>query len=103
MELYGDLMTDWPLREVDGDVLIETWVVPGASRSEVTGIYDGKLRIRVSAPAEGGRANREVERLLIRLTGSKVTLIRGMSSRHKVFQVAGTDAETVLRKLPING
>ncbi len=38
-------------------------------------------------------------RLLESLLGAPVSLIGGMTSRHKVFQVANGDAETVRRKL----
>lgn len=51
---------------------------------------DGLLRARVTAPPEDGKANRAVQKLLARALGiapSRLTLIRGASSRDKVFQV----------------
>ena len=65
-------------------VVIEVWVVPGASRSEATGVHDDALRLRVAAPAEGGKANKAVIKLLrSMLDGNKVELISGSTSRRK--------------------
>lgn len=79
--------------------LIRVWVVPGASRSEIVGIHDGRLKIRVTAPPEAGRANREVARLLGERLGSRVELASGSSSREKGFLVRGGDPKVVERKL----
>ncbi|NOX22165.1 MAG: DUF167 domain-containing protein, partial [Actinobacteria bacterium] len=52
------------LREQDDGVVVDVWVVPGASRTEIVGAHDGALRIRVAAPPEGGKANRAVRKAL---------------------------------------
>lgn len=80
-------------------VKIEVWVVPGSSRPGLAGMHDGKLRIRVSSPPEGGRANREAADLLGEALGRPARLVRGISSRRKVFEVTGVDAATAFRKL----
>lgn len=91
-----------PVRPVEGGVEIELWVVPGSSRSELSGLHGGAVRVRVGAPPEGGRANTEACRLIAAAIGSRrVRVIRGATSRHKVVRVAGTDvttAEEGLRK-----
>ena len=46
------------LRNHPDGVLVAVWVVPGAAREEVVGVHAGALRVRVSAPAEAGTANR---------------------------------------------
>lgn len=72
-------------------------VVPNASRTEVVGCRDGVLKVRVSAPPEGGRANRALEELLadtLQLKRAAVTVIRGHGSPRKRVAVAGfSDAE----------
>ena len=39
---------------------IEVKVVPGASRDRVVGRYGDGIKVQVSAPPEGGRANKAV-------------------------------------------
>lgn len=63
--------------------VIECWVVPGASRTEVKGIHGNALRIRVTSPPEGGAANREACRLIADGCGTRAELIAGGASRRK--------------------
>ncbi len=92
-------MDDSPVRQTTDGVIIDVWVVPGASNTELAGRYGDKVKIRVAAPPDGGRANKEVMRLLKKLLGDEVGMVKGMTRRHKVFQVASSDVETVRRKL----
>jgi hypothetical protein len=84
---------DWIGEHPEGAV-VTVWVVPGASRTEIQGIHDGALRVRVAAPAEGGKANRELERVLKRTSGARrATLISGTSARRKTLLLQGIDPE----------
>jgi uncharacterized protein len=75
-------------------------VSPGASRTEVAGrMADGRLKLRVAAPAEDGRANEAVLRLLARELGvdrRSVVLVAGHASRDKIVEVSAP-AERVRR------
>lgn len=75
------------------------WVVPGASRDEVVGIYGGALRLRVSVPAEGGKANRAAAALAAHtLGGRRGEVVAGHSARRKLVLVRGVGpAEAALR------
>ncbi len=83
----------------ESGVEVTVWVVPGSSRASIDGIHGDKLKVRVVSPPVGGKANTEVAHMLEDATGAAFTLIRGMRSRIKVFQVTGTDVDTVRRKL----
>ena len=80
---------DDPIRTVDGGLEIVVWVQPGARRSEIVGPHGDALRIRVAAPAEGGRANRAVVDLMAATLGLPVELRSGASSRRKRLFVKG--------------
>jgi len=46
---------------IDGDTLrLEIKAVPGASKTELAGIKDNRLRIRLAAAPEDGKANAEL-------------------------------------------
>lgn len=72
-------------------MIVTCWVVAGASRSELKGRHGETLRIRVAAPAEAGRANREACRLLERALGGQAEILSGGASREKRILVRGVD------------
>ena len=74
-------------------------MVPGASRTEIKGIHGERLRIRVAAPPEGGRANREVLDLIGARCGSRAELLSGSISRHKRILVRVANRSALARAL----
>ena len=80
-----------PWRREDGDALILTLhLQPGAKRTQIAGIHGDALRIRIQAPPVEGKANAELVRYLAGAFGvpvRQVTLVRGVSSRHKVLRI----------------
>jgi uncharacterized protein (TIGR00251 family) len=73
---------------VAGGYEIRLKVVPGASRSEVVGPLGNRLKVRVAAPAEGGKANRAVVRLILEWLGARrVTIVAGHASAEKIARV----------------
>jgi len=95
----------WLLAEVGGNggsaCQVEVHAVPGSRREGFAGVHGDRLKIRVSAPPEGGRANAAIRRLLaegLGLSERGVELVRGEASRRKSFRVA-LDAATVAARL----
>lgn len=78
---------------VDGtDVRVRVKAVPGASRDEVSGALGDRLKVRVSAPPEGGRANAAIAALLADACGippRSVELAHGASRPVKEFVLRG--------------
>ena len=76
--------------------------VPGASRSEIVGKLGEALKIRVAAPPEGGKANREIVALVAAKLGlslNRVAVLSGQSSSAKVLSVEGLSAEAAWSRL----
>jgi uncharacterized protein (TIGR00251 family) len=90
-----------PFQEHESGVLIHVWVVPGAHMQGLAGLHGERLKIRVSAPPEEGKANRAVARLLADHLDTEVELVRGMASRAKVFVASGIDIGTARSKLGV--
>jgi len=79
-----------PLRHHPEGVLVEVWVVPGATQPGITGLHGGALRVRVSAPAEAGKANRAAAALVaLALGGREGEVVAGAGSRRKQVLVRG--------------
>jgi uncharacterized protein (TIGR00251 family) len=76
-------------------------VSAGARRDEASRGPDGELRVRVAAPAIEGKANARLVRVLaswLEVPPSRVRLVRGQTSRHKMVEVEGvTRAEVDAR------
>lgn len=81
-------------------VIVEVWVVPGASRQSVGGMHDGALRVRTTAPAEAGRANREVSRLVADHLGARTArVVAGQTGRRKRILVPGVSLAEASQRL----
>jgi uncharacterized protein len=77
-------------------------VSPGAKRAGVVGPHGEGWKVRVAAPAEGGRANEAVLQLLsetLSVPRNAVALISGHAARDKVVQLAGLDPAQIERRL----
>jgi uncharacterized protein len=75
-------------------------VAPGARRAGVVGRHGEAWKVRVTQPAESGRANEAVVRLLadtLTLPRRSVTLVSGHSARDKIVEVAGVELEEIER------
>ncbi len=71
-------------------------VQPRASANEITGLRDGILLVRVTAPPADGKANDAVRKLIARRVGVSVTrveLVRGAGAREKVLRLHGVSAD----------
>ena len=72
-------------------VLLQLSVVPNARRTEVDGLHDGALRVRLAAPPIDGRANEALVAWLAKslgVPGRDVEVLRGESSRRKQVAIA---------------
>ena len=77
-------------------------VTPGARESAVGEWKDDILRVKVREPAEKGRANEAVARLLAKslaVPPTAVILKRGATSREKLFEIDGLDDDGVRKRL----
>jgi uncharacterized protein (TIGR00251 family) len=80
-------------------------VSPGARKTELVGRHGDAWKVRVSAPAENGRANAAVLKLLAERVGlprRAVSLVSGHSAREKVVQVDGLDRAESERRLGLS-
>ena len=90
------------MRTTGADVLLDVWVTPGAKRSEIVGVADGRLRLKLAAPAHEGRANAELVRFLAAKLGKRradVTVELGGSTRRKLVRVTAATSTDVAAQL----
>jgi uncharacterized protein (TIGR00251 family) len=77
-------------------------VTPNAGRNAITGVKDGVLQVKVAAPPDKGKANKELidflsERLGVRK--SAIAIITGHTGRNKIISIEGMDQQEALKRL----
>ena len=80
------------IHEKRGLVCFRVRVQPSARTNEIMGLWNGSLRIKVAAPAQDLRANRELLGFLastLRLPIHQLVVVRGDRSREKTIGVRG--------------
>jgi uncharacterized protein (TIGR00251 family) len=83
-------------------LVVRLHVQPRAKRCEVTGIFNGALKLRVTAPPVDDAANRAIIDFLsslLELSKSNLRILAGGRSRDKILQIRGLTIEEFLFRL----
>jgi len=75
--------------------------VPNSSKKCIQGIQGGMLKVKLSSPAEKGKANKELIKFLADKLGIKknqIAITSGQTSPQKKIRITGCD-ETILAKI----
>jgi uncharacterized protein (TIGR00251 family) len=84
------------IRAVGDTVRVDVLVVPNASMSHVVGLHGDRVKIRISAPPEKGKANEALVTLLIAAThATGATVVSGELSRYKTVELTGVRVPAV--------
>ena len=82
----------WYQRDAEG-LTLRLYVQPGAKKTEIVGLHEGELKIRLNTPPIEGRANKALLKYIaeiFKVPIRQVTLQRGDKSRHKVLTIIGS-------------
>ena len=74
-----------------GAVCLDVHVIPNASRTQVDGLHDGALRVRLHAPPVDGKANKALVEWVAQALGvakSHIELVRGQTSKRKQLRIS---------------
>ena len=92
------------LRIIDSEdgVIFRVKVVPGSSKTQIAGEFDGMLKVRVSAPPEKGKANKCLTEYLAKILAVKkkdVRVVSGLTSPVKKIAVTGLTTKEAATRL----
>jgi len=90
------------IQEKDGSLVFPVRVVPNAKKNEIVGVEGGVLRVRVSAPPVGGKANEVLVEFLAKALGvrkGQVEIASGQRARNKAVRVRGLSEEEARKRL----
>lgn len=86
----------------DGGVVFRVRVIPRAKRTEIVGVLNGALKVKLAAPPVEGAANKALVQFLAETLGvsaRQIHILSGHTSRQKLVQVDGVIADTVQEAL----
>lgn len=90
------------ITETSDGLLLQVLVQPRSSRNQIVGEFDGALKIKLTAPPVEGEANQALVAFLsrqLRLSKSRVELVKGEASRHKTVVIKGLGRDQFMKKL----
>ncbi len=82
--------------------LLPVRVQPGAGRNELVGSSGGVLHLKIAAPPEKGKANRELIAFLSRELGikkSSISIVKGITGRNKLIAIEGLNSDEINKRL----
>lgn len=90
------------IRETPSGLEIRLHVQPRARRSEIAGIHNGALKLKVTAPPVDDAANKAVIEFMAGLLGipkSSLQIVSGMKSRDKTLQIKNIPRSFLLKHI----
>jgi uncharacterized protein len=90
------------MRQPEKQVRIAVTVQPGAHRSEIVECTGDVWRIKIAAPADKGKANKELVNFLsktLEIGKDGISVDRGLTSHYKLVTISNLSQEEVTRKL----
>lgn len=91
-----------PIKDSASGAAFAVRVQPRARKNAITGEFGDALKLSLTAPPVGGRANEaciEFFANLLKLPRSSITIASGQSSRNKVIRVVGLSAAELRLRL----
>lgn len=104
--MAGSHLINTPAVQTPEGVRLSVHCQPGASRSEISGIHGGMLKVKVSAPAVEGKANKALLELLAAQLGTtprRLRITSGEQGRVKSVLIADVTVAEVNARLGLLG
>lgn len=82
--------------------LLQVKVNPGASRNKIVGLSGGLLQVKIAAPPEKGKANRELTDFLgrlLRVKKSSISIVKGATGRTKLIAIESLTPDEIIKRL----
>lgn len=90
-ENLTNMQLAWVAARTATSIDIRLKVVPGSRKDEIVGTYGDRLKLKVAAPPEDGKANAAVCKLLakaLKLNDRDVTIVTGATNPEKIARIA---------------
>ena len=95
-------LSDLIIKQDRSGATIQVRALAGSSRTQMAGLHAGRLKIKVAAAPEKGKANKELTDFLAAAFGlakSAVTVVSGQQNPQKRIHLAGITAAGIREQL----
>lgn len=86
-------------KQKDSLIILFIYVVPKSSRTEISGLYEDYLKIKLKAPPIDNAANEELVRFLankLNIPKRNIEIISGHTQKRKTIAIAGINVQLVM-------
>lgn len=80
-------------------LILSVYVVPRSSKTEVVGLYNGSLKIKLKSPPVDNEANEELVKFLaqkLKIPKTNINIVSGNQSKKKNIALSGCTSEYIL-------
>jgi uncharacterized protein len=87
-------------------IKIAVKVHPNARKNEISGFSNEVLRVKIAAPADKGKANKELIEYFSDILGLKkenIEIVKGQTEHNKLIAIEGITREELKVRLKISG
>lgn len=84
--------------ENKNQILLNIYVIPRSSRTEIVGIHDNHLKIKLKSPPVDNEANEELIRFIskkLNVPKSNIEIIKGNNQKRKTISIAGCEYKMI--------
>jgi uncharacterized protein (TIGR00251 family) len=86
------------IEKVKDGVNISILAQPRSSKSEIAGMHDGCLKVRISSPPVDGHANDALIKFfskILKVPKSDISIVKGDRSKRKKINIKGADINSI--------
>ncbi len=90
------------IRETTLGLEVRLHVLPRAKHCELSGMHNGALKIKITAPPVDDAANHAIIKFLsslLNVSKSNLTILAGLKSRDKILQIQGLSLREFFERL----
>lgn len=87
------------LKSKDKKVFLSVYILPGSSKTEIIGLYDDALKIKLKSSPVNNQANKELIEFLskkLKISKSNIEITSGSTQKRKLLTLNGCTSEYVL-------
>ncbi len=95
-------MSELQIRQTKKGVILTFKIVPGSSKTAVSGSYGEMIKVKIAAPAEKGKANKALVKFLaekLSLSKNDIRILKGETNPVKQIRINGVSKEKLKEKL----